>query len=75
MPTQIEKPVIDAHPRQPQHLSEQPRQHRLPPITRARYPTADTNSGAGNAFRSTLPLGVNGNPSNTITTEGTMNSG
>ncbi|SPZ38173.1 Uncharacterised protein [Rhodococcus wratislaviensis] len=33
------------------------------------------NSGAGNAFRSSLPFTVNGNRSSTTTAAGTMNSG
>ncbi len=34
MPTQIEKPVINTHPSQPQHLGEQPGQHLLTSVAR-----------------------------------------
>ena len=74
---QLEEVVVDADPLQAQHLGPDVGEHLLAGVRGRRVGTAAAGcrSGAGSAWRSTLPLGVSGSASSTTKAEGTMYSG
>ena len=72
----LEEVVVDADPRNPQHLGKQPAQDLL--LRRARRPVRVLRRQApakASARRSSLPFGVSGSRSSTTSADGTMYSG
>ena len=72
---QLEEVVVDADPRDAEHVGEQRAQQLLLRRARRAPHRGRRQSGAGSARRSSLPFGVSGSASSATNADGTMCSG